>query len=787
MFERRLKIFLAIICALAAVMLVRATQLQVGQRTYWRKRAGDLLNRPALVETSRGKIFDRAGRKIVYDDACIDAAVDYRAIVLDPEWIRAQAKARLRARADLPKTISREQLLADEAERVKSDIEHMWPRLAKVCGKDPEEIEQTKQDVMRRVLLLRRNAWYKRYAKTTAAQESHGPTPWYKRWLVDARQEDDEDKTRDAGLDASAFTVGEQVQAHVIVPDVKNEQEIELRKMLPQCPGLELRESTHREYDPLAAVAACHVLGRLTAVDDQDLKRDTSLDPGRCYLPRDLIGRGGLEGLAEPILRGARGQVNRRPGDREAPLEIAKPVPGGDAVCSIDVELQAKVLEAFKSVSVRNPDHTTSVLHDLHGAAIVMDVATNEVLVMASYPTFDMNRFEQDYAKLAIDDLNQPLLNRATRAQHEPGSTVKTIIGSVAVTEGVIAYDKGIQCTGYLQIPDWRTGQLIRLHATNRCWVASMYEHMLGPTGVAHHPVPVPHVGRYGNADGYLVLADALERSCNTYFQTVADRMELRGVTAALKRFGLGEKTGIMIPEASGQVPEVHPLRPGAAHESEQDRHASWLAGIGQGQVAATPIQMANVAATLARGGIRMRPRLLHGASADAVYTPSPDDHVDLHLSPIALAAVKEGMINVVNSPAGTGDEPRRTDMKVAGKTGSAQASKLSIPIRDANGKVMREADTNGIEGKGPALRTVIQPNTLPWYIGVGENGQHLAHAWFIGYAPADKPQIAFCVFVEYGGGGGRVAGAIAREVLQACVNHNYLIPEKQEGIARRE
>src|SRR5256885_11623614 len=135
MFERRLKIFLAIICALAAVMLVRAVQLQVAQKTHWQQRADESLNRPALVETPRGKIFDRKGRKIAYDEACIDAAVDYRAIVLDPEWIRGQAKARLRARTDLPKTLSRDQLLADEIERVKFDIEKMWPRLAKVCGK----------------------------------------------------------------------------------------------------------------------------------------------------------------------------------------------------------------------------------------------------------------------------------------------------------------------------------------------------------------------------------------------------------------------------------------------------------------------------------------------------------------------------------------------------------------------------------------------------------------------------------------------------------------------------
>src|SRR4051794_34094138 len=116
MFERRLKIFLSIICAMAAVMLIRAVQLQVAQRAQWKELAAKLMNRTTRVDTPRGRIFDRRGRKIAYDEACIDAAVDYRAIVQEPEWVRAQAKARLRARTDLPRTVPREQLLADEVE-----------------------------------------------------------------------------------------------------------------------------------------------------------------------------------------------------------------------------------------------------------------------------------------------------------------------------------------------------------------------------------------------------------------------------------------------------------------------------------------------------------------------------------------------------------------------------------------------------------------------------------------------------------------------------------------------
>lgn len=204
------------------------------------------------------------------------------------------------------------------------------------------------------------------------------------------------------------------------------------------------------------------------------------------------------------------------------------------------------------------------------------------------------------------------------------------------------------------------------------------------------------------------------------------------------------------------------------------------FAGIGQGDVAATPIQMANVAATIARGGVWARPRLVADADvAPASGRPavlSRPDRVDLGLPPAALAAVKEGMVRVVNSAAGTGrlthDGPADAvdDVEVAGKTGSAQAPHLTIPVRDDRGNIVLE--------DGRQKRQVVElgtPGTETWYVGVGDEHKDLAHAWFIGFAPADHPQVAFCVQVEYGGAGGRVAGSIARDVLAACIEHGYL------------
>ena len=785
MFERRLKVFLSVIIAIAAVMVLRAVQLQVLQHATWQTKADKAMWRWTLVDTPRGEIWDRKGVRLAYDDACIDAAVDYGAILIepDPAWLKARATARLRARGETASGgRTREQLIADEVERVKVDVEAMWSELARVSGKSAEEITEARQEVKRRVLLLQRNFWYKRFEKN-AGKESPISSKWA-RWLVDARL-DDPLQQHDADLKAAEVVIGEQTQSHVILPNISNDVEIELRKRMSLMPGLELRESTHRKYDLDAAVAACHLLGRVTPVDDLDVGSESNknADPLRKYLPRDLKGRVGLEGLAESLLRGSKGQLVRTLGKKE-PIEAIKPIAGGRATASIDLGLQRKVLESFKTLVTHDAAGNRVDVKELHGAAVAIDVKTNEVLVLASYPTYDLNDFEANYVKWRDDDLHEILLNRATSSQQVPGSTVKPIIGTVSVTDGVIRYDAGIACTGYMVYYDYLTGKERRIMGTNRCWVASMFADK--GVNVSGHQIPLedPHTGKpYGNPVGYLTVADAIERSCNIYFQTVADRMHLSGVVAALAKFGLGQRTGIGIPEASGFLPVSDGQKPRVGFESERDRRTAWLAGIGQGHIAATPLQMANVAATLARGGIWKRPRLLTGESAKAVYDPLPNDTRDLNLAPMALAEVKRGMIGVTQHRAGSGGAVYFPDLVVPGKTGSAQVGKFTTKIRDAHGEFVREP---GIAGKpGHILHREWEPGNskgkaseVDWYyMAAGDTVDHLAHAWFIGYAPAENPTIAFCCFVEYGGSGGQVAGALARDLIVAARERGYVRP----------
>ena len=361
------------------------------------------------------------------------------------------------------------------------------------------------------------------------------------------------------------------------------------------------------------------------------------------------------------------------------------------------------------------------------------------------------------YDTLLRDYKNVPLLNRATQAQLEPGSTVKPIVGIGAVTQGLLRSDEGIECTGFLVLGG-------RKYRHGRCWTESKF----GAQGYgSHHQIPTddPH------PTGWLTLTDAVQRSCNVYFETVADRLKMDGLTYWYKQFGLGRPTGLGIPESSGRLPN--------SYRGNTVRFATWLSAIGQGPVAATPVQMANVSATLARSGIWKRPTLIadddvildQSRLTDQFGEPIPQQ-VDLKLSPDAMRAAREGMVKVVNSRAGTGRELRRDDLMIAGKTGTAEAAKFSLVKRDAAGNPIRDEN-------GRIQREFFEPNAFSWYLGTGNDNANLNHAWYIGFAPAENPQIAFAVLVEYGGSGGRSAAKVASGIVEAAIEHGYLQPTR--------
>ena len=508
-----------------------------------------------------------------------------------------------------------------------------------------------------------------------------------------------------------------------------------------------------RHY-PYGSVA-CQVIGHIVKVTKEDIDADPNAkDPLLKLSATDNVGRDGLEGLLEPQLRGSRGH---RSVDRDGNVTEVAAVPGHDVQVTLDAELQAKIEHAFTEIPFHvGVDFPEPIPTAMPGAAVVIDVPTGQVRAMVSAPTYNLNQYDELYPKLVLDNFNRPLSNRAISTAAQPGSTVKPIVGLGAITQGIMHADETILCSGFLIIGK------ITYRQSYRCWTER-----LGALSEGFHRVP----SRDPHPDGYLSFADALERSCNVFHETLGDKLGVGGLSYWFDKFGLGRKTGIGLSgEVIGQLPDRVP--------GPKPRSMAWNSAIGEEDVSATPIQMANVAATIARNGVWKRPTLKN----------EPTESVDLHLDPVALEQAHLGMKNVVGRVAGTGKDIHLDDVLVAGKTGSAQTSPLVNLHRDPANKLLRDDKGRVIFDLVP-MGTSKQLNPqVPWYRALEDPKTHEevlvpAHAWMMGYAPADAPKLAFAAFVEHGGGGGTAAAFVLKAALAAAVEQGYIQSVPGSGV----
>jgi len=473
---------------------------------------------------------------------------------------------------------------------------------------------------------------------------------------------------------------------HPLVSDVSLEIVSVIKARADEFPGLVLVQTHKREY--LQGSAAPHVVGRLGEVTPEELA-DGGLNAPygatdlRRYWPGDSVGRGGVEQSCEGLLRGARGFYQK--GLKGDILEDLPPAPGKDIHLTLDIALQADV-EAI----LDHPPAESGVAK-VTGAAVVLDCRTGEVLAAASGPRYDSATFSADYAEL-LRDPRGPLVNRAVAGLYPMGSTFKAVTATAGLHEGAITAGTVIACNGIL-------------HAESpnrfRC-------HVFLSRGYGH---------------GDMDLREAIKKSCNIYFYTVAERLGLRGgvgpdlnlarerLEGWASKFGLGESTGLGLPgESAGRVDVRDPRN----------------LAVGQGELMATPVQVAQIYGLVATDG-RMPPLSLVRELA-----PADRARPGLSLNPRHMAAIRDGFYAVVNEAGGTGyGNANLDDIRIDGKTGTAQA-------------------------------------------GHGED-----HAWFTGYAPGESPRIAFAVIVEHGGHGGAAAGPIGRAIVKACQAHGYLDDRK--------
>ncbi len=460
----------------------------------------------------------------------------------------------------------------------------------------------------------------------------------------------------------------------------------------PDLPGIEpdVGETRHYPHGP----ALAHVVGYVAPVSENDLGDEDPL----LKLPGFRIGKSGLERRLDRELRGAAGashvEVNAY-GRVIRELSKDPGTPGSKVVLTLDMDLQKYATERLAGEAA---------------AAVVMDIHTGDVLASVSTPAYDPNDFNVGLSQATWDGLIQnpykPLVNKTIAGQYPPGSTFKMIVAAAAVEHKVMPPTERIRCTGKTTLGNHEF----------HCWK------------------------RRGH--GYVDMRQAIMHSCNTYFYEAAKRLGIDRINEMAHRFGLGESYGYEVPgEKSGLVPSRGWKR--ATTGAPWQQGETLIAGVGQGYLLATPLQLAVMTSRLANGGRAVKPRLVRSVGEEIMDSPLAPS---MGVSDAALAVARDGMNMVSNVPGGTAYRSRLTEpgMQLAGKTGSAQVRRISREERESG---------------------VLTNEELEW--------KQREHALFVAFAPVKDPRYAVSVVVEHGSSGSRTAAPIARDIMRLVLERD--------------
>lgn len=480
-----------------------------------------------------------------------------------------------------------------------------------------------------------------------------------------------------------------------VAVDLRHDQAVLLTAEVDELTGVTLVQTTRREY-PLTVETSSfsHLLGFQGRVAKADLEKGG----GDGYIPTDFIGKTGIERSYETVLRGSYGKRRVEidaSGRTKSIIAEESGVPGNDLELSIDAALQKEV-ERVLLGRMRYSGKT-------RGSAIVMNPMTGEILALVSVPAFDNNRFArgistEDYRTLS-ENKDNPLFPRAIAGLLPPGSTFKPAVAAAALEEGTVTPATLVRSSGGIRygawwFPDWK-----------------------------------------GGGHGLTNVTKAIAESVNTYFYTIGGGYgDIKGlgpekIDEYAAKFGFGQALGIDLPsEADGFLPTVE--------WKERTKNEPWYIGdtyhmaIGQGDILATPLQIAEMTAVFANGGQLITPRVVRAfMSKDGRRTELPPEVVNPQVvSSSTVQAVQQGMRQTVTagSARSLGDLP----IAVAGKTGTAQWHSK-------------------------------KPN----------------HAWFTSFAPFEKPEIVVTVVVEEGGEGSSISAPIAKDIYAWYFRDRYPKP----------
>lgn len=451
-------------------------------------------------------------------------------------------------------------------------------------------------------------------------------------------------------------------------------------------PGVEVVARPYRLY-PLKDITS-HIIGYVGRIDDKDMEQlDTSN-----YLGTTHIGKLGIEKAYEDLLHGQVGhqqvEVNAQ-GRVIRIMERTAPEPGKNIYLSLDISLQRLAVETLK---------------DKRGAIVAVDPSNGDVLAMVSSPGYDPNPFvngidSKSYRAL-LESSSTPLINRALQGKYPPGSVIKPFLGAVALAYGVRTSEESTWCPGWYSLKG--------------------------------------HSHRYRDwkkeGHGHVNLNYAIVQSCDVYYYSLANDLGINRLHDGLANFGFGEKTGIDISgESTGLLPSAEWKR--RVYNQPWYQGETLIAGIGQGAVLTTPVQLAMATAALASQGKIVSPHLAYEARDPItdqiqILDRPQAQQISFH-DPAIWTHIIEAMTDVVHGDRGTA---RRSgagaQYKFAGKTGTAQV------IGIAQNESYKKED-------------------------IAEEFHD--HALFVAFAPVEQPKIALAIIVENGGSGSGTAAPIAR------------------------
>jgi penicillin-binding protein 2 len=477
----------------------------------------------------------------------------------------------------------------------------------------------------------------------------------------------------------------------------------------PDFPGVDVRPRLTRHYPRLGT--GVHAIGYVGSISEKDQER---IDVAN-YAGTTLIGKQGIERAYEDELHGetgyqqllvnARGRRVERVGLNTPRLTRRLPVAGNDLYLAVDARIQQVAEEA---------------LAGQRAAVVALDPRNGDIVALVSTPTFDPNGFARGLTYAEYDalsfDIDRPLYDRALQGVYPPGSTIKPLVALAALQYGVAQPQAQRFCRGAFQLP-----------------------------GSSHRYRDWKKEG-HGSVD----MRRAIAVSCDVYFYGVSAELGIDRMHEFLAQFGLGGKTGLDIAgERTGLLPSTAWKRSAFKKREAQ----VWfpgetvIAGIGQGYMLATPLQLAHAIAAVAMRGQRFAPRLVRGirdSRTGEVRELPPKALPPVEVSdPGYWDVIIGGMVGVTNDPWGTA---RRSQLgapyTIAGKTGTAQVFSVG------------QSEKYNEKDIAERLRD---------------------HALFVAFAPADDPRLAVAVLVENGRSGSGTAAPIARKIFDA-----YLLPPEQ-------